>query len=239
MIVHDPDDTGPLFAIVGAVSPTLLGYTKDNIVEELWHRPGLAPRDRGIVTLAVLIAEGTATAYPHYVRKALDNGLTPAELSELVTHLAFYASWANAFGATAAIRGIFEERGIPADALPRPDSPALPVGEVLPDEDGRLAYIADRVAPASPALAHFTNGLLYRRAWLRPDLAPRDRSLATVAALATLGQTFALPLYVGRALQHGITREAIGEMLAHVAFYGSWGNAIAAASAITELYKTL
>lgn len=37
MIVQDPDDTGPLFAIVGTVSPTLLGYTKDAIVEELWH----------------------------------------------------------------------------------------------------------------------------------------------------------------------------------------------------------
>lgn len=48
-----------------------------------------------------------------------------------------------------------------------------------------------------------------------------------------------LPDEDGRALAHGITREEIGELLAHVAFYGSWGNAIAAASAITELYKTL
>lgn len=80
----------------------------------------------------MLIAKRVANAYPHYVREALDIGLPPAELAEPVTHLAFYARWVNAFGATAASRGILDERCIAAGMLPRPDAAPPAAGDALP-----------------------------------------------------------------------------------------------------------
>ncbi|WP_408589450.1 carboxymuconolactone decarboxylase family protein [Novosphingobium sp.] len=233
------DDTAPLFAVIDKVAPVLVPYTQDRIIDELWHRPGLAPRDRAIVTVSALVSRNATVAYPHYLNKALDSGLAPAELSELITHLAFYAGWPFVFGAVGVLAGIYAERGIGADQLPAINPDLLAMDAALPDEDARQVFIADAVAPVSPSLQHFTDDLLYHEVWRRPDLAPRDRCLATVVALAAQGQAGFLPFYLNRAVLQGVTREEFGEALAHVAFYAGWGNAIAAAGAAKAFYEGL
>ena len=57
---------------------------------------------------------------PYYVNFALDNGVKPGEISEIITHLAFYSGWANAMSAVAATKSVFAERKIGADQLPAP-----------------------------------------------------------------------------------------------------------------------
>ena len=94
-------------ADVQAVSPALASYTKTAIVEGVWNRPGLSRRDRSIVTVATLIARIQTIGMEHYFALALDSGITPAELSEIVTHLAFYCGWSNAFQAVDVLQGIF------------------------------------------------------------------------------------------------------------------------------------
>jgi 4-carboxymuconolactone decarboxylase len=232
-------DTGPLFQMISAVSPVLVPYTQEKIIDELWHRPGLLPRDRAIVTLSALVSRNASMAYPYYFNKALDSGLKPSEISELITHLAFYASWPYAFAAIAVMKDIFAERGIGADQLPEISPSLLPMEEALPDESMRAAFIAANVAPASQALQHFTDDLLYHEVWLRPGLAPRDRGLATISILAALGQTAFLPFYMNRAVVKGVTKVEIGEALAHIAFYAGWGNAIQAAGAVKQFFDEL
>ena len=99
-------------ADVQAVSPALASYTKTAIVDDVWNRPDLSARDRSIVTVATLIARIQTIGMQHYFTKALDSGVTAAELSEIVTHLAFYSGWSNAFAAVDVLQGIFSERGI-------------------------------------------------------------------------------------------------------------------------------
>lgn len=221
-----------LFNVVGAVSPVLVTYTQDRIVEELWSRPGLSRRDRAIVTVATLVSRNAQLAYPHYLEKALDSGLTAPELSELMTHLAFYAGWPNAFGAMSTLSAIFARRGVTADQLPGASPALIPLDEAVPDEAIRQAFIAETVTPVSPSLRHFTDDLLYHEVWRRPDLAPRDRGLATLSVLAASGQSDFLPLYFRRARAQGLTVEQFGEALSHIAFYGGWGAAIRAAGAL-------
>ena len=88
----------PMFSTedVRMVAPALQRYTHDRLLGEVWKRPGLSLRDRSIVTLAALIARNQAVEMPYYVNLALDNGVKPAEVSEIITHLAFYSGWANA-----------------------------------------------------------------------------------------------------------------------------------------------
>ena len=85
---------------------------------ELWKRPQLALRDRSIVTIAALIARNQTIEMPYYFRLALDNGVTPREISEVITHLAFYSGWANAMSAVEVVKPVFAERKIGADQLP-------------------------------------------------------------------------------------------------------------------------
>ena len=74
---------------ISMVAPALEKYARGPAAE-LWKRPGLTPRDRSIVTVAALIARNQTIEMPHYFNLALDNGVKPGELSEIITHLAFY-----------------------------------------------------------------------------------------------------------------------------------------------------
>jgi 4-carboxymuconolactone decarboxylase len=79
-----------------SVAPALERYTQDRLLGEVWKRPGLSARDRSIVTLAALAARNQSIEMPFYLDLALESGVRPAEISELVTHLAFYSGWADA-----------------------------------------------------------------------------------------------------------------------------------------------
>ena len=68
---------------------------------------------------------------PYYFNLALDNGVKPREISEIITHLAFYSGWANAMSAVAVAKDVFANRKLGADQLP-PASPSL-----LPLDQGR------------------------------------------------------------------------------------------------------
>ena len=91
------------FDDVRKVSPALEIYTKDTLLGGLWKRPGLSPRDRSLVTVAALIARNQTIEMPYHFNLALDNGVKPGDLSEIITHLAFYSGWANATSAVASI----------------------------------------------------------------------------------------------------------------------------------------
>ena len=117
--------SAPLYAqgenmqdIIQKAAPALGKYTDESLLGDVWKRPGLSPRDRSIVTLAALVARNQTIELPHYLALALDSGVKPAEISELITHLAFYSGWSNAVAAAAAAA----RRGS-ADSLARP-SPA-------------------------------------------------------------------------------------------------------------------
>jgi len=170
---------------IAMVAPALEKYAQGPLAE-LWKRPGLTPRDRNIVTIAALIARNQTIEMPYYFNLALDNGVKPREISEIITHLAFYSGWANAMSAVAVAKDVFANRGIGADQLP----PASPVPLPL-DQDAeakRAAAVEQQFGNVAPGIVQYTTDVLFRDLWLRPDLAPRDRSLVTVSALIASGQ---------------------------------------------------
>src|SRR5215213_4145489 len=88
-------------------------FTTDVLFRDLWLRPGLAPRDRSLVTVSALIAAGQVAQVPYHLNRAMDNGLSRAEASEVVAHLAFYAGWPNAFSAVPVLKRVFDSRSAP------------------------------------------------------------------------------------------------------------------------------
>jgi len=94
----------------GKIAPGIVQYTTDVLFRDLWLRPDLAPRDRSLVTVSALIACGQAAQIPYHLNRAMDNGLTQAEAAEVITHLAFYVGWPNAFSALPVAKEVFEKR---------------------------------------------------------------------------------------------------------------------------------
>jgi 4-carboxymuconolactone decarboxylase len=95
----------------GSVAPGLVQYTTDVLFRDLWLRPDLAPRDRSLVTVSALIASGQVAPVTYHLNRAMDNGLTQEQAGEVITHLAFYAGWPNAFSALPVLKDVFEKRG--------------------------------------------------------------------------------------------------------------------------------
>jgi 4-carboxymuconolactone decarboxylase len=95
---------------VNAAVPGLVQYTTDVLFCDLWLRADLAPRDRGLVTVSALIASGQVAQIPYHLNRAMDNGLTQEQAAEVITHLAFYVDWPNAFSALPVAKYVFEKR---------------------------------------------------------------------------------------------------------------------------------
>lgn len=80
-------------------------------------------------------------------------------------------------------------------------------------------------ADIAPALNDYTRDVLFGRVWEGRALSKRDRSLITVAALVALYRTNELPFHLKFAIQNGVTREELIELITHLAFYAGWPNA--------------
>ena len=219
---------------LASVSPALERYRREALQASLWKRPQLSLRDRSIVTVTVLIARNQTAEQAHYLGVALDNGVRPSELSEIITHLAFYAGWGNAMDTVPIAQRVFEARGISPSALPAASPTLLPLHQ--PAEAERAALVEATVGPVAPGLVEYTRDVLFRDLWLRPGLAARDRSLVTVSALIAAGQVAQVTFHLNRAMDSGLTKEEAGEVITHVAFYAGWPNAFAAVPVAKDVF---
>lgn len=226
----------PSLADMRAVSPALAHNTESTLLGEVWKRPGLSPRDRSLVTLAVLISKQQTAEMAYHFNLALDNGVTPAELSEMINHLAFYTGWGNATATVLIAKDVFAARRITPDLLPPVSPKLLPIDEA--SEKVRTAFVDKTVGPVSPGLVQYTSTALFHDLWLRPGLAPRDRSLITVSALIATGQVAQLGAHLNRAIDNGLAQDEASEMLTQLAFYAGWPNVFTAVPVVNEVFSS-
>jgi 4-carboxymuconolactone decarboxylase len=219
-----------------AVSPALARNTESTLLGEVWKRPGLSPRDRSLVTLAVLISKQQTVELAYHLNLALDNGVKPSEISEAINHLAFYTGWGNATATILITRDVFAKRGITHKQLPPVSPPLLAIDPA--SETVRTAYVDKNVGPVSPGLVHYTSASLFHDLWLRPGLAPRDRSMITVSALIATGQVAQLAAHLNRAMDNGLTQAQASEMLTQLAFYTGWPNVFTAVPVVNEVFTS-
>ncbi|MFD6333624.1 carboxymuconolactone decarboxylase family protein [Streptomyces niveus] len=94
---------------IGDITPKLADLTDEVLFGDVWERDGLSPRDRSLVTVTALIAPYRSEQLGFHLKLALDNGLSKDELSEAITHLAFYTGWPNAMGAAAQLKAVLAD----------------------------------------------------------------------------------------------------------------------------------
>ena len=95
----------------------------------------------------------------------------------------------------------------------------------------------DKVRKTVPKLIDLTEKVLFGDVWERPGLSKRDRSLITVATLVALNRTEQLVGHTQRALDNGVTKDELGELITHLAFYGGWPVAMSAALVVKDVFE--
>src|SRR5690242_20099137 len=88
----------------------------------------------------------------------------------------------------------------------------------------------------APRLTEISDTVLFDDVWERPELSPHDRSLITVASLIALYRINELPFHLKKALENGVTRDEIIEMVTHLAFYAGWPTASTAITIIRQVF---
>ena len=219
---------------IQSVAPALARFGSEVLIGDLWQRTELSRRDRSIVTVAILIARNQPAELKHNVEVALDNDVTAAEISEIIT-LAFYPGWPNAMAAVAVTKDIFVARGIGREQLAAASPQLLPLNQAV--ENQRSTTVEQNFGTISPGLVKFTTQPLFLDLWQRPGLKPRDRSLVTVSALIAAGQSAQIGYHLNRAMDNGLTAQEAGDIVAHAAFYAGWPNAFSAVAVVSEVLR--
>ena len=88
----------------------------------------------------------------------------------------------------------------------------------------------------APKLVSLTDDVQFGDIWQRAELAPRDRSLVTVAALIAGGNTEQLRSHLLRARDNGLTETELKEVIIHLAFYAGWPRAMSAINVAKQIF---
>ena len=106
--MSEGDTQTPAQKLIGDFAPKLVSLTDEVLFGEIWTRKELSPRDRSLITVAALIANGSTEQLAGHLARARDNGLSEEELKEVIIHLAFYAGWPRAMSAVGVARRQFQ-----------------------------------------------------------------------------------------------------------------------------------
>lgn len=102
---------------------------------------------------------------------------------------------------------------------------------------GNPSAVRKMIGDFAPKLVDLTDRVLFGDVWERPELSKRDRSLATVAALVALNRPDQLRFHLNRAVENGVTKQELIEVITHLAFYAGWPNAMTAIMIAKEVFS--
>ncbi|HEY8290299.1 MAG TPA: carboxymuconolactone decarboxylase family protein [Acetobacteraceae bacterium] len=209
----------------------------------VWCRPGLALADRMLCTIAALGVGPRLRTLRRHLAPALDLGLTPAAIREILVQAALYSGFSAAEETLTLAAEVFAERGV---AFP-PDPPENVSLEEL-ERRGRemMARVhGERATSGYAAPDNPVTGALYGTAirygygeiWFRPGLEPRQRALVSIAAFTALRLTEQVSKFGQSALNLGVTREEVIEAIIQTAPYSGFPPALNALSAISAAFR--
>lgn len=223
--------------------PGLPPLMAEMVYGSVWARPGLALCDRMMATLAALAALSRHSQLRSHVMAALDLGMTPQAIVEIFIQIGIYAGFPTSLDALAQATAAFEERGLALpDAPPRND----PLEEL--DRRGRALLEELHGARGYEGYASPENkvtGALYPAAvrygygeiWDRPGLERRSRALVAVAAFTALRLEGQVRKFGQSALNAGLSREEIIEVVIQTGPYGGFAPALNALAQLGEVFK--
>lgn len=96
--------------LMGNIAPKMAQLTDEVLYGDIWERPQLSKRDRSLITVSALVAMNRPEQLRSHLLLARKNGVTEAEIIEVITQMAFYSGWPNAVSAIAVARDVFQKK---------------------------------------------------------------------------------------------------------------------------------
>jgi len=213
-------------------------FAVDHVLGNLWSRPQLSRRDRSLIVVAFLATIGAGEELHSHVRGALNHGLSRAEVEEIILQIAGYAGFPMAMQASRILDEVFcavdksDHQPARGEAAPK-DDPArwedatdvlstLFAGRTSSDPANARANIVASLGGVGELAFDWAFGEL----WARTELSRRDRSLVTVAILAIQARAEELAIHIPGALNHGVTRTEVEEVMVQLTVYGGFPRGV-------------
>ncbi len=217
----------------------------DRLAEEMvwgsiWARPGLDIEERMLAVLSALTSAQRLPQLRRYIAAALHIGLPAASIQEVMIHCAIYSGFPTALNSLALANEVFAEKGVETPAGEPMDIDADTL-MALGDETMRALH-GERAEGDYAAPGHRTTGALYPVAatygygaiWSRPGLDHRQRMVCTLAAFTSIQHATQMAKFAVSALNVGLTREEVVEVVMQTAPYTGFPRALNALAIFDE-----
>lgn len=97
---------------LGEFAPEFAKYNDDVLFGEVWNDETLSPKIRSMLTVTTLVSKGLIdSSFEHHLQFAKTNDVTKSEMAALLTHVAFYAGWPNAWAAFRMAKEVYKDDG--------------------------------------------------------------------------------------------------------------------------------
>ena len=226
-------------------------FAFDVVMGDVWSRPQLSRRDRSLIVISVLATIGSTEELSLHTQVGLNNGLSRAEIEEVIIQVAAYAGFPMAMQASRVASDRFcQIDGV--DRLPErqgaehlDDSErrmrqhdvrkTLTAGRYADDVETDFAAVVEHLGEVGVIAYHWAFGDL----WARDELNRRDRSLVVIAILTALSRVEELAFHVPAGLNHGLTREEIEEIMVQMTIYGGIPRAVEGIQAAKKAFQKI
>jgi 4-carboxymuconolactone decarboxylase len=209
------------------LTPDMYRISTESLYGSIWSRPGLSLKHRAMATVTATAIQLATAQVRAYIRNALNVGIMPEELIEVLMMAAFYGGIPAAYNALAITKEIFEERGLTV-VLPETFDASLAPGtlyekglakhkELIPDVFG---YHQTEPTAEEQELDVLMQEYLWGAIWTRPGLDMKSRIVCALAALVVTGPyDLSTRRMIEGALRYGLSKTEIMEIGMHLAFY--------------------
>ncbi len=208
------------------IAPDLERILGEFLFGTIWKRPALTPVQREMITLSCLIVMNREVQLKRHLGNALNVGLTPEQIVELIIHDTWYGGAPAGIQALTLCKEVFEERGIDFTPSRVHDSDEDPDSLFRRGMQFRRGYMGD--IPRTPTPEHteaerefnrITGEYYWGATWTRPGLDTTSRSICSMTCLAVAGGDERLRSHIIGALNIGLTQDQIIEVFGHMTLY--------------------
>jgi len=208
------------------VAPDLNRIAGEFLFGSIWHRPALTDHRREMITLTCLTVLKRDNQVRRHLGNALNLGLTPVQIVEVLMHSSYYSGVPATLDALTIAKQVFDEKGV--DYTPQKvfDSNETPDDLYNRGVARRVEYMGPPsgggqgpVTEAEKEFNRLTTEYYWGSIWNRPGLTLPERSICTMAALTALGRESQLASHIRGGLNVGLTQEEIVEVFIHATFY--------------------
>ncbi|MEM5786353.1 MAG: carboxymuconolactone decarboxylase family protein [Syntrophobacteraceae bacterium] len=238
----NPDGADKVISSLQDMAPEMSDFLVEFAYGDVFSRPALDPRSREIATIAALTALGNvAPQLKWHIGAALNIGITPAQIIDIMYVSAVYHGFPAALNGIAAVREVFSEKNIGYTPVKREqvaDKRTLGIRTMDATSKGAGEKVIESLKDIAPEMADFIIEFSYADVFSRGILSPRETEIVAIAGMCAAGtQRPQLIIHIKSGINVGLTKEQIIEIMDQMAVYAGFPAALNGISAAREAFS--